>query len=243
MNIAFSFAVVLTGALALAACEDRASTYRYKLTLSLNTPDGVKTGFNIVEVTGFAGGVNGQALYVDMGAGRKPLIALLSRIRRKADDYYYKPQNFYYGRWFGFDPALVFARYCLKAAVQGGRLALPGAINANCRQPFTLPVDALPDLVTFTDINDPKTIALVDPTDLAATLGPAVSWRSATLEAIDYWWFSPLTKDVDTRLRWVRELGGEQLNIPTPTWWPQGDSRFSPGVLVADFIGRPVGPR
>ena len=38
--------------LALAGCG-RSETYRYKLTLSLDTPDGVKTGFNVVELQYF----------------------------------------------------------------------------------------------------------------------------------------------------------------------------------------------
>jgi hypothetical protein len=40
-------------------------------------------------------------------------------------------------------------------------------------------------LVTFADTNDPKSVMLVDPNNLSATLGPGVSWRSMTLEATD----------------------------------------------------------
>jgi hypothetical protein len=99
-----------------------------------------------------------------------------------------------------------------------------------------VPLDALPDLVTFAHANDPKTIELVDPTDLAATLGPGVSWRSVTLEATGYWWFSSLTKDVDAHLPWVRELGGRALDVATAAWWPGGNSRHGPSVIVTDFM-------
>jgi hypothetical protein len=94
VNAAFRFAVALFAALALASCEDRGATYRYKLTLSLDTPEGVKTGFDIIEITysptvlGHTLSVKGQALYMDLGVGREPLVALLSRIRRKSDDFY-----------------------------------------------------------------------------------------------------------------------------------------------------------
>ena len=42
-----------------------------------------------------------------------------------------------------------------------------------------------PLLVTFTDINDPKTVKKVDPEDLAAVFGPGVSLKRITLEITD----------------------------------------------------------
>ena len=72
----------------------RSASYRYKLALTLDTPDGVKTASNVVEINAFdvtipARGIGhkttGQALYVVLGTGRRPLIALLTRIRRATD--------------------------------------------------------------------------------------------------------------------------------------------------------------
>jgi hypothetical protein len=40
-------------------------------------------------------------------------------------------------------------------------------------------------LVTFGDINDPKTVMLVDPANLMATFGPGVGLKSVTLEITD----------------------------------------------------------
>lgn len=93
MSVALHIVAVLSAALALAGCG-RSETYRYKLTLSLDTPDGVKTASNVVEINAFdviipARGIGhkttGQALYIDLGAGRRPLIALFTRIRRATD--------------------------------------------------------------------------------------------------------------------------------------------------------------
>src|SRR2546430_910311 len=72
-------AVVLVG---LVGCG-RTESYRYKLTLAVNTPEGVKRGSSIVEVTfwevsvparGIMHKLRGEALYLDMGAGARPLV-------------------------------------------------------------------------------------------------------------------------------------------------------------------------
>jgi hypothetical protein len=194
-------------ALALGGCGDSAS-YRYKLTLSLDTPDGVKTGFNVVEIDyraisipgkGELHGVRGQALYLDLGPGRRRLIALLSRIRRSDD----RPGE---TRWDQDEPTLLMAQLCLNDPRFDTWIEVVAKFEA-CQRPFKLTPHDLPDLVTFADVNDPKSVILVDPNNLAATLGPGVSWRSMTLQTTD----APLTKGIDEHLPWVKTY---QKNIP-----------------------------
>src|SRR2546430_5067351 len=81
------FAGVLGVALALAGCW-RSKSYRYKLTLAVNTPDGVNRGSTVVEVvfwevsipaSGIAHKLSGEALYLDLGPSARPLIALVGR--------------------------------------------------------------------------------------------------------------------------------------------------------------------
>jgi hypothetical protein len=93
MSIALRIAAILCVMLAATGCG-RSASYRYKLALTLNTPDGVKTASNVVEINAFdailpARGemhdTRGQALYVDLGTRHRPLIALLTRIRRATD--------------------------------------------------------------------------------------------------------------------------------------------------------------
>ena len=78
-------AVVLIG-VCLAGCG-KSESYRYKLTLAVNTPDGIKRGSSVVEVQfwdvsiparGTMHKLRGQALYLDLGSGARPLIALLT---------------------------------------------------------------------------------------------------------------------------------------------------------------------
>jgi hypothetical protein len=70
-------------------------SFRYKLTMAIETPDGIKSGFNVVEVShrsvsipasGTTTHARGEALYLDLGSGRRPLIALLSGPRDKRGD-------------------------------------------------------------------------------------------------------------------------------------------------------------
>ncbi|WP_120502302.1 hypothetical protein [Roseovarius sp. EL26] len=57
-----------------------------------------------------------------------------------------------------------------------------------------------PTLVTFADINDPATVAQVDPDDLAATFGEGYALRSLTIEATR----DPATVgQVETTLQWI----------------------------------------
>ena len=45
------------------------------------------------------------------------------------------------------------------------------------RGPHAITPADLPDLVTFADINDPKSVIEIDPNDLQATLGPNITWK------------------------------------------------------------------
>src|SRR5277367_2801434 len=88
----FTAAAVLT--FALMGCG-KTESYRYKLTLAVNTPDGVKRGSSVVEVVfrefsfperGTAHRLRGEALYLDLGRGARPLIALLTSQLHPKDD-------------------------------------------------------------------------------------------------------------------------------------------------------------
>jgi hypothetical protein len=68
----------------------RGETHHYKLTLSVDTPDGVRTASHVVELKYFpvnapARGemhdTTAQALYLDLGLDHRPMIALLTHIR------------------------------------------------------------------------------------------------------------------------------------------------------------------
>jgi len=86
MRWAALLALVAALAVTLAGCG-RTESYRYKLTLAVNTPDGVRRASSVVEVMFWAVSIpergimhrlRGEALYLDLGPGARPLVALLT---------------------------------------------------------------------------------------------------------------------------------------------------------------------
>jgi len=71
---------------------------------------------------------------------------------------------------------------------------------ANFRGVVEVPRRLYPLLVTFDDVNDPKTVKKVDPDDLAATFGPGYRLKSITIEITD----EPVTRGkVEKVLGWI----------------------------------------
>ena len=170
----------------------------------------------------------GQALYLDLGPGRRPLIALLTHIRR--DDEVAQNGDLYHYRWLGDSPSLVLADVCLGGAGNLDWIEMATRFNERCRRPLSITTRDLPDLITFGDVNNPRSVTLVYPNNLGATLGPGVSWRSMTLEVTNEL-DDPLTKGIDEHLPWVRDY---QLNMRIPELRSfQGLNDF---VRSSDFI-------
>jgi len=191
-------AVVVVMTFALPSCG-RTENYRYKLTLAVNTPTGVKRGSSVVEVLfrsvsfpdrGVMQELRGEALYLDLGPGARPLIALLtSRLHPR------------YGKAMRWTPDAGPSDNLL-AQLYGPPLPdFMANISriADMRGPHKITPDDLPDLVTFADISDPNTVIEVDPNNLQATLGPDVSWNEITLESTD----EPITTGILTKLPWL----------------------------------------
>ena len=140
--------------------------------------------------------LRGQALYLDLGTGARPLIALLTShlhpkygeaVRWSRDG---GPGLRLMSRLYGLAPSGDVSRI---ARLRGSREITP---------------DDLPDLVTFADINDPKTVIEVDPNNLQATLGPGVSWNEITLESTD----EPITTGIKAKLPWLPAYRDRMLN-------------------------------
>jgi hypothetical protein len=183
----------------IAGCG-RTESYRYKLTLAVNTPDGAKRGSSVVEVlfydvsipaSGTMHKLSGDGLYLDLGPGRRPLIALLtSQLHPKygKDESWSRdggPSDNLLSRLYGVTLSTSILDYTSKIA--------------KLRGTHEITAKDLPDLVTFADINNPKTVIEIDPSDLQATLGAGVSWNKITFEITD----EPVTKDIERKLPWI----------------------------------------
>jgi len=203
---------VLCVALALAGCGRRPpeASYRYKLTLSVNTPGGAKTASTVVEddypTSHLPYSTTGQALYLDLGPGKKPLIALLGHLRRQWE------VNGKHAVW-GYDsPLNIIWRACGMGVSGHDDVEDIRLINARCNDAYQLTAADLPDLVTFADVNDPKSLQLVDPNDLQATLGADVSWKSMSIVLTK----EPITSGIEQNLKWIGRMRSPGFNIDLP---------------------------
>jgi hypothetical protein len=199
-------AAMVMMALALAGCG-RTESYRYKLTLAVNTSEGVKRGSSVVEVMfyqvsfperGTMHKLRGEALYLDLGPGARPLIALLTRQLPKGG------AGRHWTRDAGPDTRWM-SRIYDRTPSQNFMDDVPRIAHTRGARQIT-PAD-LPDLVTFADVNGPNSVIEVDPNDLQATLGSNATWHEITLESTD----EPITAGIRTKLPWLPKYFDQNL--------------------------------
>jgi hypothetical protein len=195
--------------LCLAGCG-KTESYRYKLTLAVNTPEGVKRGSSVVEVLfwdvsvparGTMHKLRGEALYLDLGPGARPLIALLTSWRHEkyGEEQYWTPDA---------GPG-VRQMSRLYGIIESADYMDDVPSIARMRGVHKITPSDLPDLVTFTDINDPKSVIEVDPNELQGALGPNITWNEITIESTD----EPITKGIELKLTWLPEYFKKNLRL------------------------------
>ncbi len=184
---------VLVLALAVAGLTGCGSsnTWYQKLTVTVETPEGAKSASSVVSVTmhdtkgnewltlpqarGARYELTGEAVVLELAPGRY-LFALLKGLPYATN------------ALFPDEPPVETAP----------RLA-------DMRASRDLSPKQYPLLVTFSDIEDPASVARVDPDDLAATFGPGYALASITLAITD----EPVTKGrVEAVLGWLGDIKG-----------------------------------
>ncbi|MEO8531046.1 MAG: hypothetical protein ABI459_07470 [Deltaproteobacteria bacterium] len=186
----------LTCLLSLSGCG-KVVSWKQKLTLIIETPAGEVTGHSVVAISAryfretigneVEYDVTGEAVVVEVLPG-KYLFALLG-----------EPSEAYY--WA--------ARERFPSKKRGDWLfEIPQQT-----EPVNLFPDHIPMLVTFDDINDPASVKLVDPLDLAASFGPGVSLKTVTVQVTD----EPVTEGkVEEVLGWWLTMRSGPYNEMTP---------------------------
>ena len=198
----------MVAALSLTACTNSKTQWNSKITIEVETPNGVVSGFSVTRETASfttgalvpgearGGGVSraGEAAVVDLGDG-KYLFALLPNPD--------STQIFFPGQ--GPQDA---------APKMAGLIGQSRQLRAR-----DYPKMSFPMLVTFTDIKNPKTVKEVAPTDLAATFGAGYRLKAVTQEITE----EVITAgDIEKVLSWLGQdpepkLGpatGGTTNIP-----------------------------
>ncbi len=174
--------------------------HKYRLTVEVMTPDGVKTGSGILAVVPDRNynrsgrtTMRGEAVFVDLGQG-KNLVALLAHqqgAKLDLDDINYVALRAY-------------------GAARGSRVSFKDM----SRQTGKVPVqgELVPALVSFGDLKNPASARLVDSRNAEAVLGDGYAIRGFSAEVVPngFWPIDiggslgePVTRGLDAKLPWL----------------------------------------
>ena len=170
-------------------------SWHQKLTVEIETPQGVVSGSSVVSVVWRSGPkilpdppsvthhYYGEATVVKLPNNRY-VFALLKGASTLA--------------------LRTFATSPLKDTTDS-RIVPASEVNAHEGETHPVPTNAHPVLVTFDDINDPKTVKRVDPDDFVESFGAGYKLKAITLEITD----EPVTKGVvEGVLGWIGSIKG-----------------------------------
>jgi hypothetical protein len=178
--------------------------HKYRLTVEVETPEGVKSGSTILAVTPDRGysrkghtSTSGDAIFVDLGDG-KNLTALLAHIDKSVD--------------------LDGINY---VALRAYTAASERRVNFNDMNKMTgvVPVKGalIPVLVTFGDPANPRSARTVPPDDSEPVLGKGYRLRGISAEVVPngFWPIDfggvlgdPVTRGIAARLPWLNQPDG-----------------------------------
>ncbi|WP_420383711.1 hypothetical protein [Novosphingobium sp.] len=208
-------AVLLFSVLLIAGCGSTTyPPYRYKETVIVQTPQGIRSGYTVIEVrmykegqsNPFDGGaihgkVKGEAAAIELPDGRT-LFALLTSpanhgwaqgayqmLAQLTPDEMAKPYN---------PNNTAFDIQYRRAMAMKGPQVLPRAMPSGAAEPGRF-VSGYPWFVTFVNINDPNSVQVVDPDNLAATFGEGYKLKSIILEKTS----DPLGHSIRKILPWI----------------------------------------
>lgn len=183
-------------------------TYRYKMTVEVMTPDGLRTGFAVRQVQVSSGNswlplgesrgshyrLKGEAVAVDLPSG-ETLFALLSGARGEID-------------YSSSLPSLAFG-------AMDDRAQSTDPVELWPRPPsnpkFGL-ISPLPMFVIFRDISDPTSVERVDPHNLSSVFGEGVSLKRVTVQMTD----EAVTSKIGRKLVWIDEFSSYRTSPDNP---------------------------
>ncbi len=200
-------------AMSLLGCSSEPATkFHQKMTVEVETAEGVRSGYAVVEIgnqpkpdalkaipgNGFS--VRGEAVAVDVAPG-KTLFALLKSPDAKWGD------------------TILYQAELIANAVREGAVDGPT---------ITLLPQLYPLLVTFRDIRDPMSVERVDAQALEKSFGPGVKLKRISVEISDM----SVTTTIEKRLGWLRRNADGGLD---PTMGVTANPTLAQQLSFLDF--------
>ncbi len=235
----------LSAAAILSACSDakRYPPYRYRLTVEVDTPEGLKTGSSVIEVRARRTSSQsvpspgskirsmvGEAPMVDLGP-RGKLFALLSNASKRFGAEYVGesliPETLWtdqYRQAYRNKVDPFQAPWDAIRALKGPQVLKPFRKNniGEIEQTY-------PTLVRFRTLADPASVEEVKWNDLAASFGAGVKLRRITFEITD----AEVTWGIVHALPWLATHGGSLIRAPRDV--PIDTIRFGGMITDGDF--------
>ncbi len=195
-------AVLLAVGVAVAAEQSDlyvSGTWRYRMIVEIETPEGIKIGSAVHEVSNSSSSIKilsfpeagnpaefrGEAVVVDLGK-RGKLFVLVST------DSYRELYN-------------AFPTPAGPSTVEGIKYYNSLKVGATA----LLPEKAYPQMVTFKNIHDPRSVLDVPPNDMAQVFGVGVKMKSIEIEITD----EPVTWGIDKLLKWIPQLNQRKARL------------------------------
>lgn len=220
--------IILIAALGLLAAvlvwSSRPTIMRYKMTVTVDTPDGPRSGVSVFEsraqrnLLKFEGvqlmsHLSGEAAVVDL-PGRGKLFALM---KGDPDDRGSEMGQLIARTLFPNGPVPTSQRPKLGDPPVSMHRYMRSSGN------YTGPrMSGYPMFARFADISQPETVMRVDPDNLTASFGPGVHLRSITIQITD----QPSTQKIKRMLPWLAERNG---TIPRGSDW-----QFRSGRMMSE---------
>lgn len=178
--------------------------HKYRLTVEVETPDGIKTGAGVMAVVpdrGYSPGgrvrTRGDAIFLDLGRG-KNLVVLMAHLD---------------GKWLDLDD-INFVALRAYGAARGSRVPFKELSQLGGVVPVQGAV--IPVLVTFGNPSDPATARTVAADNAQAVLGDGFRLHGMTVEIVPngFWPLDfggplgePVTRGIAAKLPWLTQPG------------------------------------
>jgi len=196
VKVVLIIAVILGGGLLFLAWRAQPTVYRYRLTVEVETPEGLRTGSAVREVRWRAGRQitaeadtssmthRGEAAMIDLPNGQV-LFALMSPNGQET-------------------PRLAFGSARQTSASDRSLKIL----EPPPRPDPVFGESGYPRLVRFGDLRDPTTVSSVNPADFASSFGPGYRLVRITAEIVD----DEVTTKIRSQLPWLSRYPEPSLN-------------------------------